>query len=494
MIAWLGAGFLVAGFMTLMAVFRLADRHRDVMAVASRSLSVIGNPALTDDEKERALRRHAKHLFALLCLVTLGGLGAVLLPVGALWVLDRLGWLSLDSILQTALSPLFVVVSCAAILAALRFVRTKPAEAPSSYSPGDQLVHRLAFSTRGVQKAVAGLEDRLLVRRLAACDTRRPVFITALPRAGTTLLLECCARIPELASHCYRDMPFVLSPVAWSGFSRPFRRRGEARERAHGDGMLIDFDSPEALEEVIWMAFWRPHYASDRIIPWTDQAPDAGFERFLRTHMAKIVLLRRGPGAPGARYVSKNNLNIARLRMLHTLFPDAVIVVPFRDPLQHARSLLRQHRNFLAIHAEDPFAAEYMREIGHYDFGENLRPVDFDGWFDGREAREPGGLAFWLEYWLAAYTHIRGQHADIVRFVDYDGLCEQPEEQLRVLGETIGLREPGALFAAAPAIAPQARRTGQATDVPPALLARVDALHAELRRGAHREGVRARQA
>lgn len=486
MIAWLGAGFLVAGFMALMTVFRLADRNRDVMAVASRSLSVIGNSALTDDEKEQALRRHAKQLFALLLLVTLGGLGALLLPIGVLWALDRLGWLSLDSILQTALSPLFILVSCAVILAALRWAPARPTAAGPGYSPGDQLIHHLAFSTGGVQKAVASLEDRLLARRLAACDTSRPVFITALPRAGTTLLLECCARVPELASHSYRDMPFLLSPLAWSAFSRVFRKRGEAHERAHGDGMLIDFDSPEALEEVVWKAFWRRHYAGDRVIPWTDPAPDDRFERFLRSHMAKVILLRRGRRAREARYVSKNNLNIARLRLLHALFPDSVIVVPFRDPMQHALSLLRQHRNFLKIHAEDPFAAEYMREIGHYDFGENLCPVDFDGWFDRRDATDPLGLAFWLEYWLVAYTHISGQHADIVQFVDYDGLCEQPGERLRELGEAIGLRTPESLFAAAPEIAPQARRTAEETDVPSSLLARVDALYAELRRSAHR--------
>ena len=29
-----------------------------------------------------------------------------------------------------------------------------------------------------------------------------------------------------------------------------FRKSGEMRERAHGDGMMIDFDSPEALEEM----------------------------------------------------------------------------------------------------------------------------------------------------------------------------------------------------------------------------------------------------
>ncbi len=32
------------------------------------------------------------------------------------------------------------------------------------------------------------------------------------------------------------------------------------------------------------------------------------------------------------------------------------------------------------MHARDPFARRYMEAIGHYDFGANLRPIDFDGW------------------------------------------------------------------------------------------------------------------
>lgn len=54
----------------------------------------------------------------------------------------------------------------------------------------------------------------------------------------------------------------------------------------------------------------------------------------------RLVLLRHG----GARYLSKNNNNILRLEALATSFPDALLIHPFRDPLQQALSLLSQHR------------------------------------------------------------------------------------------------------------------------------------------------------
>lgn len=487
MMAWLGAAFLVGAAMALFVLLRMPATNREILAAAGQSLSVIGSTTLSDDEKERALRRCALRLFGLLGRLAIGGAAALLLPLAVLWLLDRFEWVDLDAVVGTATSPLFLVGSVAVGLMALRVLKRPSREPGPAYSPGDQLVHRLAFSTPRIQRAVAGLEDRLLSARLAAFDDSRPVFITALPRAGTTLLLECCARVPELASHCYRDMPFLLCPVAWGAFARPFRRRSRARERAHGDGMLIDFDSPEAFEEMVWKAFWPRHYLSDRVVPWTAEMRDAPFEAFLRSHMRKIVLLRRGRNAV-ARYVSKNNLNIARLDLLKALFPDGVIVIPFREPLQHAASLLRQHRNFLALHATDPFAAEYMREIGHFDFGENLRPIDFDRWRDDGTA-DPLTLAFWLEYWAVAYSHILRRHARRVRLVDYDALAARPAEGLTKLGRAIGLRQPASLLAAAPQIAPQRRHVVDTSGVPPSLLAKVDALYSELKRFALDEGV-----
>ena len=44
--------------------------------------------------------------------------------------------------------------------------------------------------------------------------------------------------------------------------------------------------------------------------------------------------------------------------------------------------------------------------IGHFDFGANLKPVDFDGWFTKGSPKDPMTLGFWLDYWRAAYRHV----------------------------------------------------------------------------------------
>ena len=264
-----------------------------------------------------------------------------------------------------------------------------------------------------------------------------PVFITGLPRAGTTILLEMLAAMQPFASHTYREMPFVLCPMIWSRLSRPFQKSGEARERAHGDGIQISPDSPEAFEEIVWMQFWRRHYRADAIATW-DRCDDAEFVEFFESHRRKIVALRRATKPAAIRYVSKNNVNLARIPAIWGAVPSAIVVVPFREPLQHAGSLLKQHRNFSELHVRDSFARRYMEGIGHFDFGTNLKPIDFDGWLAGASTRDPQSLQFWLEYWLATYRHVL-RHVDQKRLVLTCDEALTPDADVTRLAEALEL-------------------------------------------------------
>lgn len=324
-----------------------------------------------------------------------------------------------------------------------------------AYGALDRLLHRVAFSRvlHGIelQKALAGIEDSVLARGLADGPPPRPVFVTALPRAGTTLLLSLLAALPEFATHTYRDMPFVLSPMLWNRVSHAFRKPAGLRERAHGDGMPVGYDSPEAFEEVLWMAFWRDKYRRHHIAPWTPADRDADFEIFFARHMRKVIAARAaGDGPAPARYLSKNNANIARLTLLPRLFPDCRVVVPVRDPWPHARSLQRQHMRFSRIHADDPFARRYMAWLGHFEFGAELRPIRFPGWTTGGGRADPAGIDFWLRYWIAAHEAILAAAAGPnVVVVDYDRLCTDPRRTLAAVGGALDIDDREALTAMA---------------------------------------------
>lgn len=475
---WVAAVFLAVSFFVLAGRFGLVKKSKDVFLIAHSSFGVIRSSCLSDDAKETTLRRDAKQLFWLFFMLSFGTATAVILPIGLLWLCGQFGLFSFPSIISITFSPVFIItIGIVSILLCLGPRRTSKM---TRYSVLDRVLHRLAFKTYAAQISLANIEDKVYAKQLALCKIDRPVFITALPRAGTTLLLECCATLQEFASHSYRDMPFVPIPCLWNRFSATFRKIGESRERAHGDGMLINFDSPEALEEVLWKIFWRRHYCNDRIIPWQGE-DNIEFEEFFRNHMRKIIFLRRGKDASAARYVSKNNLNIARIAILHRLFPCSVIIVLFRQPLQHAASLLKQHRNFIRIHKKDSFASEYMRAIGHYDFGENLCPVDFAGWFDERKAKHSDSLAFWLEYWVASYKHLLKDNTGFLHFLSYEEFCDSPERGLQLFANVIESRSPDALISQASCIHQAKLQEVDIANVSTSLIHEADHVYAQLR-------------
>lgn len=339
----------------------------------------------------------------------------------------------------------------------------------------DRLIHRMAFSSLGLQKALADVENRLYRDRINPEAAARPVFVTSLPRAGTTVLLNVLADLPEFGAATYRQMPFTLVPLLWSEVTRPLQRRAALTERAHGDGVKVGFDSPEAFEEMLWIAFWPEHYAGRTIRPWARDAGNPEFEVFFRGHMAKVV----AAGGDGARrYLSKNNVNIARLGLLERLFPDAAIILPVRDPWAQTASLLRQHLRFIELHAREPFARRYMEGLGHFDFGAALKPIAF-----GAAPPDPGAAEqseFWLRYWADAYEAVLATAGERVVFVDHDALSAAPDAYLPPLADVLGLEHPDAFLAAAAGFRPS--RPVPPSEAPPDLRARVEDIYDELRR------------
>ena len=89
----------------------------------------------------------------------------------------------------------------------------------------------------------------------------------------------------------------------------------------------------------MWRAFWQDRYLEDRIAVWAagDEDVHGEFEPFIRTHVAKMIALRAAQRPGALRYLSKNNANLARIPKIVRLFPDAVILVAFRNPLRPRR-------------------------------------------------------------------------------------------------------------------------------------------------------------
>ena len=267
----------------------------------------------------------------------------------------------------------------------------------NNYSWLEQKLHKFALSSQFMREVTFDFESTNIS---SSSETEDHVFITGLARAGTTILLNALYKSNVFASLSYADMPFVLAPNLWSKLS--FNKRDLAlKERAHGDGIKVSKESPEAFEEVFWKTF-----AEDN---------DELEEKF-RVYVGNIVHKYKKE-----RYLSKNNQNIKRVELISSIFTHAKILIPFRDPIQHAYSLLTQHKKFIEESKNDKFISKYMKWIGHTEFGPNYIPIynhdlNFHNDFE---------INHWIEQWYLTYRDSLQslKHKKNIYFISYEKLC-----------------------------------------------------------------------
>lgn len=297
----------------------------------------------------------------------------------------------------------------------------------------------LVSATAPIWRALSRLETTVLADALAGIEIDRPIFIAGVPRSGTTVITEMLARHPDVTTHRYSDFPNVYTPY-WRNWlaDRIGRDTSTPTERAHRDRLKVNRESPEAVEEVIWNQFFERLHdpANNQVLDESTDHPR--FERFYREHVAKLLAAR---GA--RRYLAKGNYNATRLVYLLKLFPDARIVVPWREPVAQIASLVKQDRLFTRLAEEDPRVAIQLARSGHFEFGpekraihvanaEQAREIESD-WRDGRSAQG------WARYWSAVYEYVLDlldgdtDRARSIRMFSYESLCSNPASGIDAL-------------------------------------------------------------
>lgn len=309
-------------------------------------------------------------------------------------------------------------------------------EIPYSYI--DRLLHNLAFGRNGVQALLSDIEGSMFGAHWKNLEVKQPIFITSLPRAGTTILLEILSKVPCCVTHTYRDMPFILSPYLWDKVSSRFRTTSRRKERAHGDGLMITEDSPEAFEEIIWKRFYPNKYGRRHIELWGRSDFDTPFYQFFYEHIQKLMSVSKNSELADLRYISKNNANIGRIELIQNYFPDSHILIPFRDPVSHAVSMHRQHVNFSAKHTDNKFAENYMRDIGHFEFGRLHRPLAFDTRNGEDKSFDLNNLEYWLDYWYRVFSYVVSLEG--VTCISLENLTLARCAELQLLTANLGLK------------------------------------------------------
>lgn len=299
--------------------------------------------------------------------------------------------------------------------------------------------------TAPVWRRLAGIESSVLRDEIEQLTIEKPIYIAGVPRAGSTLLTELLSRHPDATSHRYSDFPNIFTPF-WRNWlaERSRSKPAEAVERAHRDRIMVSTESPEAVEEVIWMHFFAHLHDPQIDQSLTAETDNAAFERFYRDHIRKLLLVRNR-----RRYLAKGNYNTTRLGYIRRLFPDARFIVPVRHPVNQVASLVKQDRLFEQANREDPRVDRQLRMSGHFEFGPGRRPVRIgdseearmikDHWQSGRR------VAGWALYWRSIYSHILATlegYSELratLKLVKYEDLCREPETTIRALLDHVQL-------------------------------------------------------
>ena len=266
-----------------------------------------------------------------------------------------------------------------------------------NYSNIQKFLHDFVLGKKIINKSLFEIEKIIYLNnnyiKNKYIKNQSHVFITGLPRSGTTSLLNFLYLSDEYSSLTYRNMPFILSP----NFSKLFNRKNTTKkERMHGDGIDFDINSPEAFDEIFFNN-------------------DDEFVKNDLLNYLKLILISENK----VKYLSKNNLNYKRINLINSILPNSIFLIPIREPLQHSNSLLNQHHNFSQLHKEDDFIKRYMNYLGHNEFGLIHKPWNIPINYQDRD-----NIDYWLEQWFLFYKDIYNMYQSYTNcyFVLYEEL------------------------------------------------------------------------
>jgi len=303
------------------------------------------------------------------------------------------------------------------------------------YNRLSRFLHSISLGSNAISELSFEINRALFysIKKIQQSTDNKPVFISGLARSGTTAILNHLYETKKFATLTYEDMPFVLAPNLWrklTGAGKQF----ELKERAHGDMIFINNQSPEAIDEVFWKIFLNNEYIAKESLKLNQISSEILYKYQIFT---ELICLKNFTNH-SLRYLSKNNNSILRIDSLRKQFDSCSIIVPFRSPLEHAQSLLDQHIHFSRMQTEDPFILKYMNWIGHYEFGLNQKSFEFN--LNKKNTYSKLDLNFWLNTWLNYYSYVLNHNLrEEFILINYEDLCINPSKTLNQISKKTNL-------------------------------------------------------
>lgn len=299
----------------------------------------------------------------------------------------------------------------------------------SDYSDWSKLLHHLVLDNTTLGKLLFRIAQKRHGKKKQVLEVKA-LIVTGLARSGTTALTLKLADIDSFLSLTYAHMPFLMSPMIGKQINAS--NQSDLKERHHGDKVQFGLQSAEALEEYFFKTILNSGFVSeDTLIPHSVEEDD------LQSYTAYQNIVR-SPN-PKALYLAKNNNFILRFEALMEGMQNLYCVIMFRRPIDHAYSLLEQHHKLGALQEKEPFALDYMRWLGHYEFGKDHRPFSLSSEYLS-SAYDQGNINYWLERWVDYYsTILKKDLSKRLILVDHATLCSSPDTVLGRVEQLVGI-------------------------------------------------------
>ncbi len=222
-------------------------------------------------------------------------------------------------------------------------------------------------------------------------------------------------------------------PKTGLGFSKS--NQGGSKERFHKDGLEHSLSSYEALEEPFWRNFYGTKYIFDTSLN-QHTIDNEVYSRYC--DFRKLI-------AGGKIYLAKNNNHLLRAKSLVEFDrkngSSTLTIIPFRNPVDHAKSLLKQHKLLAEEQDQDEFVRDYMDFLVHHEFGQGTKFQIFENEFELDSSYGKDEINYWLEVWYSYYKSVKQQfeRCEDFMFFNYENFVSNPEYSLEKIFESVGM-------------------------------------------------------
>ncbi len=302
------------------------------------------------------------------------------------------------------------------------------------YSPIDKFLHYVFLGNKNISKFLFNLEIRFHRKQLLNIEPSQNLYVSGLARAGTTVLMQYLGQLDDFKSLSYKNLPFLFLPK--TGLKLISNKKNEETERTHKDGITHGINTYEALEE----PFWRNYIGSTFIFKDIIQKHSIKKDFFEKYNIFRQLI------SDNKIFLAKNNNHLLRATSLHKLDKSignkTITIIPFRNPLQQAKSLLNQHLILSELQREDEFTLDYMDFLSHHEFGLHSKVPVLNEKKTPSINYNKNSIEYWLEIWYFFYSEVYKQfnQSDGFYFFSYESFVKDPKNSLKRILDLMNIK------------------------------------------------------